>query len=160
MSNAYLCQCRMNPRFNLRMCIRSWLDLVVAGVYYFFFSFIHSFILHPCSEYVVFFFGEFVDVFVNMAYRYSSGLTRFKSDIYSFHCTHAFICVSACFFRLFSFLHHAYKYEKIFYFFCFALLCFECLHCFRLPLIYDFFYIHFGSLYLFTIFFCRWLILW
>lgn len=99
---------------------------------------VHFFVLHRI------FFRKFVDVFVNMAYRYSSGLTRFKSDIYSFHCTRIYLCVCLLFFRPLSFLYHAHKYEMCVYiYFFFAFLC---LYCFRLLLIYGIF-IHFGFLY-------------
>lgn len=101
MSNAYLVRARWNEM--LCQCIRCLcrdfccVVVVVAVAVVSCCCCVHFFVLHRI------FFRKFVDVFVNMAYRYSSGLTRFKSDIYSFHCTRIYLCVCLLFFGLLVF---------------------------------------------------------
>lgn len=84
-----------------------------------------------------FFSVEFVDVFVNMAYRYSSGLTRFKSDIYfiSIVRTHLSVCLfdvrSLAHSDSFSFRYHAHKNMRLcvgfFFFWLFVFILFQSL---------------------------------
>lgn len=117
-------------RFRKCVCMRfeAWFlfsatfDIIVVVVIFFSFVRLSSF-----------FSVEFVDVFVNMAYRYSSGLTRFKSDIYfiSIVRTHLSVCLfavrSLAHSDSFSFRYHAHKNMRLCVgFFFFGFLCLYC----------------------------------
>lgn len=119
--------------FQARMkceCIRSWLDLVVLLLLFV----LHRRFFFPwsLSTFSLIWPIDIRPVWPDLNRTFIHSIIR------------AFICVSVCFFRLFSLFHHAHKYERNISFF--SLCIYIVLGCFWYT---DFFFsIHFDSLYL------------